>query len=202
MFQEAATIGYALKHNMPYEFNLQGLPIYKEPCFEYREIPYMENLCLSGYFQSEKYFSHCKEEIIKHFTKDWNREQINKISIHVRRGDYCNIECHPVVTLEYIKKAVKYFKDLGYNDFIVFTDDKQWCSENLPFEISNGNEREDLELMSRCEHNIISNSSFSWWGAWLNPTPNKIVIAPDKWFAGSKENVNVSDLYCKGWVVL
>jgi len=202
-FQKAAVIGYALKHNMGYTFSQEmNYPIYKEPCFEYQEIPYMNNLYLSGYFQSEKYFSHCKSEIIDYFTKDWNREPINKISIHVRRGDYCNIECHPVVTMDYLNEAIKIFKDKGHNDFLVFTDDKQWCRDNLPYDIADGNELEDLELMARCEHHIISNSSFSWWGAYTGVNPNKTVIAPKKWFAGSKENINVSDIYCKGWIVI
>lgn len=205
MFQKAAVIGYANKHRMGYTFSQEmNYPIYKEPCFEYQEIPYMNNVYLLGYFQSDKYFSHCKEEVVDYFTKDWNREPIDKVSIHVRRGDYVNIECHPVVTMEYLNEAIKIFTDKGYtdNDFIIFTDDKNWCRENLPFEIADGNELEDMELMSRCKHNIISNSSYSWWGAYLNRNKDKTVVAPRLWFAGSKKDINVSDIYCKNWIVL
>lgn len=204
MFQKAATIGYAIQHGVGYTFEDTSFPIYKEPCFEYREIPYMNNLCLSGYFQSEKYFNHCKEEILEYFTSKWNREPLKKVSIHVRRGDYVNIECHPVVSIEYLNKAIEIFKKMGYkdDDFLVFTDDKNWCSSNLPYEIADGNELEDMELMSRCAHNIISNSSFSWWGAYLNRNKDKIVVAPKLWFSGSKANVNVSDIYCEGWIVI
>ena len=205
MFQKAVAIGYAIKHGMDYTFSQEmDYPIYKEKCFEYQEIPYMNNVYLSGYFQSDKYFNHCKDEIVDYFTSDWDRTPINKVSIHVRRGDYCNIECHPVVTMEYLNEAIQIFKDKGYkeSDFLIFTDDKEWCYSNLPFEIADGNELEDLELMSRCEHHIISNSSFSYWGAYLGVNPNKIVVAPSKWFAGSKENVNVSDIYCDGWIII
>ena len=205
MFQRSAVIGYARKYNVGYTFSQDmDYPIYKEKCFEYTEIPYFNNVKLSGYFQSEKYFNHCKEEIIDYFTKDWNRTPINKISIHVRRGDYCNIECHPVVTIEYLNEAIQIFKDKGYTDkdFLVFTDDKTWCRDNLPYEIAEGNELEDLELMSRCEHHIISNSSFSYWGAYLGVNKSKVVIAPKLWFAGSKKDINVSDLYCQGWIVI
>jgi|TARA_Y100000310_G_scaffold169451_2_gene169510 predicted SnoaL-like aldol condensation-catalyzing enzyme len=204
MFQKAAVIGYGIKHNVGWTFKDTNFPIYKEPCFEYVEIPFKNNLCLSGYFQSDKYFNHCKEEIIEYFTEGWNREPIDKISIHVRRGDYVNIECHPVVTMEYLNEAIQVFKNKGYtdNDFLVFTDDKAWCSVNLPYPISSGDELEDLELMSRCEHHIISNSSYSWWGATLGVNKDRVVVAPSKWFAGSKEDVDVSDIYCDGWIVI
>ncbi len=203
MFQKATVIGYAIKNGMDYNFKQDlNYPIYKEPCFEYKEVPYFDNICLSGYFQSEKYFSHCRGEILEYF--NFNSEPIDKVSIHVRRGDYVNIECHPVVTLEYLNEAIQRFKNVGYKDrdFLIFTDDRTWCGEHFPFEIAEGNELEDMELMSRCEHNIISNSSFSWWAAWLNQNPNKVVIAPKLWFAGSKSDVNVSDLYCAEWIVL
>lgn len=204
MFQKAAVIGYSIKHGMGYTFKETNFPIFKERGFHYTEIPYQNNVKLSGYFQSAKYFSHCKQDIVEYFTNGWNRKQINKVSIHVRRGDYCNIECHPVVSINYLSKAIQLFKDKGFtdNDFLVFTDDKNWCRSNLPYEIADGNELEDMELMSRCEHHIISNSSFSWWSAFLGVNKDRIVVAPKLWFSGSKKDINTNDLYCSGWIVI
>ena len=202
MFQKAAAIGLAYKNNDTYTFEENNFPIFTERGFHFQDIKYSGDICLSGYFQSEKYFKHCRQKILDYF--NFNAEPLKRVSIHVRRGDYLNVECHPVVTLEYLNKAINHFKNIGYNDkdFLMFTDDKEWCRANFPFEISNGNELEDIELMSRCEHNIISNSSFSFWGSWLNRNPNKIVIAPKIWFAGSKENIDTSDLYCENWIVI
>lgn len=210
LFQFAAAYALALRNNdrlINFE-HVENYPIYKEPCFEYKEIPYQKDIFLSGYFQSEKYFIDFKDEVITTIKEQLGfniSKPNNKISIHIRRGDYVGNECHPHITLEYINSAINYFKELGYNDkdFIVFTDDVRWCRVNLPYPISiNRTAREDMELMSCCEHNIIANSSFSWWGAWLNQNPNKIVIAPKIWFGGRKANLNTKDLYCKTWIVL
>lgn len=214
LFQMAAVIGYAKKHNLKYYFPvrkyLTHLPTrkpfetftYKEKSFSYNEIPYHTSLVLNGYFQSEKYFDNAREEILE--AVGFDNKPINKISIHVRRGDYLQTDCHPPVTLDYLNAAIGYFKLRGYkdDDFLIFTDDKEWCSANFPFKIANGNELQDLELMSLCEHNIIANSSYSYWGQYLNQNPNKIVIAPEVWFGGRKSNLNTKDLYMDSWIVL
>jgi 5'(3')-deoxyribonucleotidase len=89
--------------------------------------------------------------------------------------------------------------------FLIFSDDIEWCKENFPnisdkFIFIEGNkDYEDLYIMSKCKNNIISNSTFSWWGAWLNQNENKKVVAPLKWF-GSSINHNTKDLYCDGWI--
>jgi hypothetical protein len=98
-------------------------------------------------------------------------------------------------------------RNQGVKKFYVFSDDIEWCknffSDILDFEfISGNNEIRDLYLMSSCENNIIANSSFSWWGAWLNKNPNKKVIAPSVWFGPAKKNVITEDLYCKNWIKL
>ena len=90
--------------------------------------------------------------------------------------------------------------------FLIFSDDKEWCLENFNkenCEIShNSDAAEDLQLMSLCDHHIIANSSFSWWGAWLGQNKDKKVIAPKEWFGPAKNEHATKDLYCKDWIVL
>ncbi len=160
---------------------------------------------LCGYFQSEKYFSHCREEILKAFNFKWNKIT-NKVSIHVRRADYVVGTPFEPITMEYITKAILFFKEKGYYNYYVFSDDMEWCKRNVnsgvfsdcKFEYSEGkNEFEDLELISSCEHNVTANSTFSWWGAWLNRNLNKIVVTPEKWFNGVNK-----DLIPDSWIKL
>lgn len=172
---------------------------YDEPSFCYNEIPKFENnLILYGYFQSEKYFQKYKNEIqdlfyfnsklIEKYSKELRQKNC---SIHVRRGDYLNLQnCHPIQSLEYYKKAISFFdKDTL---FFVFSNDIEWCKNEFTHEnigtnnfifIDGNNGQDDLLLMSHCQNNIIANSSFSWWAAWLNENLNKKVICPQNWFS-------------------
>ena len=90
-----------------------------------------------------------------------------------------------------------------YKNIVVFSDDIPWCKENLIFDniifIEGNKDYEDLWLMSLCEHNIIANSSFSWWGAWLNENKNKKVVSPLNWF-GQQSNTNQSDIVPESWI--
>lgn len=193
---------------------------YNEPSFHFTEIPYMEgDVYLDGYFQSEKYFSNYAEDIknlfklspqlrceimisaADKFKDDFNGETC---SIHVRRGDYLNSpDHHPTQDVSYYMKAAK---KVGMDKkFLIFSDDIPWCKENFPemnnlFFIEGLKDYEDLLLMSSCKHNIICNSSFSWWAAWINQNPNKIVIAPQKWFGTAYAHLNTKDVYCEGWL--
>jgi hypothetical protein len=165
-----------------------------------------KNQLFRGTWQSEKYFSNVKEiikirfkfkeELISKKTKDLAVIicQANSVSIHIRRGDYLSDQYingfAGICTLDYYKKAVDYINSNTKGAvFYVFTDDFEWVTEN--FVIPNAtfiqhntgnNSWQDMYLMSLCKHNIIANSSFSWWGAWLNSNPHKIVIAPKKWW--------------------
>lgn len=223
MFQIASTIGYGIKNNVPYKIleqnyfpNLSRLQkddkieyIYKEQKHSYQDIPFKDNICLYGYFQTEKYFNHCRQQIIDGFKlRPINNKGVT--SIHVRRGDYIKegSSRFPVIDNEYICNSINYLNNKGYNNFLVFSDDINWCKTNINSEIYNNshfkysenkNEIEDLELMSGCENNIISNSTFSWWGGWLNNNPNKIVIAPKKWF-GQELNLDSSDICPDNWI--
>lgn len=181
-------------------------------------------LNLKGYWHSEKYFKSAEKEIrqelIFNNPKGLNFElykhEICKsecpISVHIRRGDYVN---HPefsktfgFIGLEYYEKAMQ-LVEAKFPDcrFFIFTDDKPWVSEHfknkeeLTFVDNNGPDADldDLHLMKLCKHNIIANSSFSWWGAWLNDSPDKLVVAPERWFK-NQPTWNTKDLLPDSWL--
>lgn len=151
-------------------------------------------------YQSEKYFIEIKDQIFKEFiprnpmSKEVQeiindiRSRSNSISIHIRRGDYVNNKHHNVCDLDYYYRAIEYTKTKTENPFFfIFSDDIDWVKENLELEnsiyISNPDlkEYEEMILMSECKHNIIANSTFSWWSAYLNKNYDKIIIAPKQW---------------------
>ena len=184
-------------------------------CQDFFSIPDSTNL--KGYYQTEKYFEHCKKEILDIFTfkpkiKVKALERFPKVihdtvGIHVRVGDYAGLQqYHPICEPEYYQSAMKYFEDKEYY-FLIFSDNIDYCkemfgeSENILY-ICNNEPEVDMALMSICEHNVIANSSFSWWAAWLNKNPNKKVIAPKNWFGPAYHYQNTNDLYCKNWIVI
>ena len=193
------------------------VPESTEPCYfpiredfgKFDEIK--DNTFLSGYWQSEKYFLDFADEIrekfqfdrktIKHVVKKYPNILNNSLSIHVRRGDYLRFpNIHPVTTVEYFKNAYDIIGDLTSSVFII-SDDIPWCIENLKFNNAtfvNENIMTDLCMISLCKNNIISNSSFSWWGAWLNSNPEKKVIAPKTWF-GTKANYEEKHIVPDSW---
>jgi hypothetical protein len=176
--------------------------------------PFNTDVIIDGFFQSEKYFIHNRQSILE-FIKP-TREILNIIndkysniingkstSIHIRRGDYVNHPTHhPVQSLEYYNKGMELLKDKT-ETFVVFSDDIEWCKSNLKgndiIYIDNEKDYIEIYLMSICDNNIISNSSFSWWGAWLNENKNKIVVGPNKWF-GSAINHDTSDVLPETWI--
>jgi hypothetical protein len=182
--------------------------MYHEPSFEYREIPsnIPKNLILKGYFQSEKYFKDFENEIREEFTfKNQSTYKVpsGSCSIHVRRGDYLKLQSHhPLCDMDYYSKAMSVIKA---DNYLIFSDDPSWCFDNFKGDqytvISGNSPAEDMQLMSECDNNIIANSSFSWWGAWLNSKLEKKVIAPKKWF-GSGSPHSAKDICCEGWNIL
>ena len=198
--------------------------IYREPHFNFDDNFFKagSNVYLKGLWQSEKYFLHFKSEIKTAFKfKDYSTKDLtavsqamrhqNSISVHIRRGDYLAKISQEVLGLlpsSYFQKAIEQIKLSIENPvFYFFSDDIAWVKENFQFpgavyvsgEITKTH-IEDLYLMTQCRHNIIANSSFSWWGAWLNDNPDKMVIAPKKWFNKGPKYTN--DLYPKGWIRL
>jgi len=195
--------------------------------FKTRLLEVKDNSYIKGYFQSEKYFVGIKSEILETFSlsnyskytlemeKQIN-ESKNSISLHIRRGDYVSNkqanEVHGTCDLNYYYKAISYLKDkFNFEQIFVFSDDIKWCENNLKidgikliFVKSIENKllpHEDIFLMSQCKHNIIANSSFSWWGAWLNNYPEKIVIAPKRWYVKKEKQKQVENsLIPDSWI--
>lgn len=185
------------------------------------------NKYIAGYFNSWKYFENVQDEVRKVFTfpeilevDRQNFEILNKIkntesiSIHVRRGDYIGSNLD-VCDLDYYKRSFEFIiKELEkrnikseYISFYIFSDDIDWCRSNFEFlkEYNtmyvdwnkSQNNYKDIQLMSKCKHNIIPNSTFSWWSAWLNENTNKVVIAPKYWF---KEILTSNDRLLNNWI--
>lgn len=182
-----------------------------------------ENTTLFGYFQNENYFKGISKQLRIDFTfkaplKGQNDEirsvieQNTSVSIHIRRGDYSNSNSNlPILDISYYKKAIEHVASQVSNPyFFIFSDGIDWVKENLDLSEfnhqfidwnKNENSYIDMQLMSICKHNIIANSSFSWWGAWLNNNPNKLVIAPNKWYKG--DNGKYPDGFLpKEWIAL
>ena len=174
---------------------------------------------LNGYWQSEDYFKEIRELLIKEFTLsnilNENAKEIGdrinnceSVSLHIRRGDYVtNKTVYNVLgpcSLNYYHRSVNYIKEYVSDPyFFIFSDDIEWVKSNfkieIPFEIVENIAPEiEMNLMSKCKHNIIANSSFSWWGAWLNANPEKIVIAPKIWF--KNQQVNPYEIIPSNWV--
>ena len=194
--------------------------VYYEPFLSYDKtvLKKVDGTYLKGYWQSEKYF--CNNVKIlndlkilslpskKNIQIQTEIQNCNSISLHIRRGDYVSNNTHGTCDLSYYKKAVEYFIDLYGKDITVFafSDDPSWVFRNLSLPVSikfidhNTSEYnyEDMRLMSYCNHNIIANSSFSWWSAWLNKNPEKMIIAPKLWFA-NKKIIN-EDIVPKSWI--
>jgi len=182
--------------------------IVKEKVFHYHEIPFDEkwikghNILLEGYWQSEKYFKKFRTEILALFDFDWELKP-GHVSVHVRRTDYLKwVKKHPRVPVTWIMHAMERFP--GYR-FEFYSDDIEWCQEyfgdreDCSFSVGKS-EVEDLTAMSCCEHHICSASTFSWWGAWLNQNPNKMVIMPKLWFVPGWGGHDTKDIIPPEWL--
>ena len=203
------------------QLNLQYIdksrPVVQEKTFAFDEEIF--NTCpdwvdIRGFFQTEKYFKHIRDEIKKDFT--FRDEIINPckemvsgiddpISLHIRRTDYITNSNHSTLELDYYESALSNFDSDA--TILVFSDDPDWCNQQELFSddrfmIAEGNSGYvDMCLMSLCSGHIIANSSFSWWGAWLSDS--KQVIAPSQWFTGSNnDSKDTKDIYCDGWKVI
>jgi hypothetical protein len=201
-------------------------PTYREPHFHFdpavREL--RAPVYLDGYWQSERYFSDIAGVLRQEFTAKapLDRENaalaeaidsVNAVSLHVRRGDYVadptTNRFHGICPPDYYQRAVDYITTrAGAAHLFVFSDDRQWSRANLrfaaPTTFVGANSPDygyrDMQLMARCRHHIVANSSFSWWGAWLGSSPEKIVVAPKQWFRASDNDTR--DLIPQPWVRL
>jgi hypothetical protein len=191
--------------------------------FTFQNLPFDEKKAnrYIGFFQSEKYFKSYRSIILAVFKFPIDelvqaqelREKIKScdaISVHIRRGDYVTNQnanqFHGTCDENYYYNAVRTLcEGLNNPQLFIFSDDLDWVKLNMKFDIPshyidfNTGERShfDMEMMSLCNHHIIANSSFSWWGAWLNEKANKKVIAPINWF--NDTSIDTKDLIPEGW---
>jgi hypothetical protein len=187
--------------------------------FDSKVLDAPDNVYLDGHWQSEKYFKDVEDIVRREFSFKGSLDKQNKklldeientasVSVHIRRGDYVTNTrlAHGTCSLDYYLNCAGIICERRENvRFYVFTDDPKWVADNLRLPslttIVEGNEDfqsyKDLWLMSACRDNIIANSSFSWWSAWLNANPSKMVFAPKRWL--EKPKFNTMDLIPAGW---
>ena len=199
---------------------------YFEPTYHYNPAVFdlKANYYIEGYWQTEKYFNDIKNEIRKdfmfrNFDDKRNIDLLHKLQneesvcIHVRKGpDYKKSITAGACEIDYYNRAIDLIKEkIGSPSFYVFTDNKEWVKDmfkNFKYTLIDWNPVSgplnylDMQLMSNCKHNIIANSSYSWWGAWLNQNPDKIVIGPKIWFAKKNIHFDSSDILPKNWIAL
>ncbi len=199
---------------------------YYEQSFYYNESFYElpNEILLEGYFQSEKYFIQIRSLLLENFK--WrspatgfnlslieNIKSTNSVSLHIRRGDFVENKVinsiHGLCDINYYQRAITHVNSIMQNTtFFIFSDDINWAKQELGMTsnviyIDHNIGKEsywDMRLMSYCKHNIIANSSFSWWGAWLNTNKSKIVIAPKIWFNNYNLNLQTENLIPHEWV--
>ena len=175
---------------------------------------------LDGYWQNELYFKEIRDVLLREFNSKEDvserfikyREEIcasNSVSVHVRRGDYVSnkkaMSFHGLCPVQYYNDAINLMIDL-HDDatFFVFSDDIPWCKENIKYDrgfiyVEGGSNIEDMLLMKHCSHNIVANSTFSWWAAWLNDNKHKVIVAPKAWVVNSPEK---AQWVPEEWIVL
>lgn len=223
--KEAAYIrGYGYQDTIidkiKYKLKSSKMKTYRDTIEHFQpEIFKMDDIYLCGYWQSEKYFKDIRNTILEEFsfpleTRERFKElckqmqEENSVSIHIRRSDYLteqNIKVYGnICTEKYYENAIAYIdRQIETPHYYVFTDDLEWTRgyfKGDQYTIVDENRGKDsyadIYLMSQCKHNIIANSSFSWWGAWLNENPSKKVLAPKKWF----HNHEKEDIVCEDWI--
>ncbi len=185
--------------------------------FSFAPIEYKPGLYLVGYFQSEKYFKHNRQAILDLFEP---QEQIKNhlshkysnlmndekyVSVHIRRGDYLNLsDYHAILGKKYYDAAMQRFSD--DHTFVFFSDDIEWCKETFDngrnIFVEKQEDILDLYLMSKIQNNIIANSSFSWWAAWMNENENKVVVSPKNWFGPKNQHISRENITPEQWIVI
>lgn len=229
LFQVAAAMGYAWRHNL--EFSIPSStrdkasnPIYlqhlvnpkwdprtpahqiREHTHGYQELPFKEhwrtrNIVLDGYWQSEKYFLEFRDRVLEAFHYPWQHVP-GTVSVHVRRTDYIRLtQKHPPVGKEWYDMCMSQFPGA---EFRFFSDDIRWCRMNWGMredcKFSEGRtEEQDLVSITCCEHHISSASTFSWWGAWLNRNTQKRIIIPKNWFQPGYRKTDTKDIVPESW---
>jgi hypothetical protein len=186
-----------------------------------KKLSMKDNFYVSGYFADPVFFYEIEDILLKEFTLKGELNEANKVvlkkiqetnsvSLHIRRGDYVNNPVFANLPLSYyLDAAGRFLKEDPHTTFFVFSDDLKWAQENLKLEgnmefvgINDAStDYMELMLMAACNNNIIANSTFSWWGAWLNKNPDKTVYAPALWFSDPERQKRYAnrEIYQKGW---
>ncbi len=192
---------------------------YEEPTFTYNDIKIDtdKDILLKGYFQSSKYFNNnivkqlfAMPNCIREFLNDNYSELLNlhPVSIHVRRGDYLSPQesnLHPALPISYFIKAIEQFDSSRH--FLITSDDTEWCKQMFGklgknfHVIENIGAVENLYLQTLCHGHIISNSTYSWWGAWLDDKDSK-VVSPATWFGSGLAHLQCKDLIEPSWITI
>lgn len=211
-----------------YDVKMNFITSLNGPVYQEKGMPYDGNVffgdpdgLFSGYWQTEKYFK--KDLVRKELTLPKGepnegtkrvlgriKDRISPVAVHVRRGDYLRPgtkEFHGCFEAGYYKSGMNYFRELVHPKFFVFSDDLDWCrntfyKSDVEFvDVNKSSEFEsawDIYLISQCKHALISNSSFGWWGAWLNSYEHKAILAPKKWFQAPE--MDDRDIVPEGWI--
>lgn len=164
-------------------------------CYDYAK----KNKLTDRYYQDPKFFEDSKDDILSFFRADISLKPIDKVAIHVRRGDYVGHDFYvDLMKIDYYKKAMSFFPE---KEFIVISDDITWCENQKLFngcEFVHGTEIEDMNVMAACTGHIIANSSFSWWGAYISPY-SKFVVAPSRehWYTDGLERTKCPDAWIR-----
>lgn len=211
----------------PIAFGILGLlNIFRDEraqCYDRKFEVLSDKTTLFGYFQNENYFKDISEQLRTDFQfatplDDRNSKirdkmrQTTSVSLHIRRGDYVNLNSNlPILDTAYYEKAIEYMTSRIANpSFFVFSDDMAWVKQNINLSgfdhefidwNTGKNSYIDMQLMSLCQHNVIANSSFSWWAAWLNANPNKWVIAPSQWYKNDT-GMYPDGFFPEKWIIL
>lgn len=222
---QLAKLAYPFWNYLSWRIMFHKLPKRQSMTFETLQIPFDRNeverkdsVYYDGYWQDDNYFKDIKEIVLKSFRfpklDERNHELANKlqscnsVSCHVRRNDYLKLPVMCVCTPDYYIDAINKMNNLVSPDlYCIFSDDVEWCKLNFAdvfkgkdvvyVDWNKGDESfRDMQLMSLCKHNIIANSSFSWWGAWLNQNEDKVVISPEKWMNKKIKK----DPICDDWI--
>jgi hypothetical protein len=203
--------------SLNYQYIDSDRPTISEETFSFNERLFKncpDWINLQGFFQSEKYFKHIRDQLLidfefhdnisetaKQVVSDWNKP----VAIHIRRTDYVSNANHTVLPIEYYEHALSMFDT--NREIIIFSDDPDWCLSHKLFSddrfmvSQTGDNALDMCLMTLCSAHIIANSSFSWWGAWLSDSEK--VIAPSGWFKGSNnEHLDTKDVVPNDWIIV
>jgi len=215
-----------LNRKTGYRFPLSKMVSQKGHGYDPEFMKLSNNSYLIGYWQNVKYFAGSEEIVkqdfmFKNLPNQSNTALLSKImncesvAIHIRRGDFKNLPVLGTTDKEYYLRAINYLvKKLSKPVLFFFSDEMKWVKENFntissanfiyysDINTSSGSEADDLRLMSNCKHNIIGNSTFGWWGAWLNSNPDKIIIAPEKLFADPAIDNQLQGMIPDNWVRL